>query len=224
MQSIQLLLIFLYFLINIYSKNWFRNSKIQEKFDQYVTVSIFYSSLDPESIEFFTKSFNGFYKGNVFDEHIVNLIPMSPGIEVGKKDKGMYEFKTVNGASESYANMLSTCTLHYLGRIHAYSYLICFEEKLKSNKVTYQNSESSVREVFNSCISDDSQLKILVKDCAENIVGSEAMYVNYGKMPKKMDHSPYILVDGVYDKEEEQKIKDDLYMYLQDMSIKLSKK
>ena len=196
-----------YFLIfNIYILNSFliTNTLSQKKIP---TITIYMESLCPYCIEFITSSIKEFYE-KVTKPNIANIeiIPYGNTIEEYDSDTQKYTFTCQHGENECYGNLIMSCSLNILGRIKGQLNLICLLENIYAFN---RNFDSTLEHCLNS---EPSILKE-IKDC----VNSDISNIYQHQMAEKTgDHLgvPWILVDGEYDEDTNDKIWTSLVDYL----------
>jgi len=170
-------------------------------------ITVYFESLCPYSIEFITTSIKEFYskvtKPNVA---YVELIPYGNANESYDPTTKKYTFSCQHGDNECYGNLVSTCSLNMLGRVKGQLNIICLLENIYLNDRNFDKT-------LEYCMSSEPELLKEVQDCIKSDMGN---IYQHQMAQKTGDHLgvPWILVDGVYDEEDNEIIYDSLFEYL----------
>ena len=170
-------------------------------------ITVYFESLCPYSIEFITTSIKEFYskvtKPNVA---YIELIPYGNAEEAYDPNTKKYTFKCQHGDNECYGNLVSTCSLNVLGRIRGQLNIICLLENISLYNRNFD-------ETLEFCMSSEPELLKEVQDCVKSDIGN---IYQHQMAQKTGDHLgvPWILVDGVYDEEENEIIYESLFEFL----------
>jgi len=164
-------------------------------------------SLCPYSIEFITTSIKEFYtkvtKPNVAD---IEIIPYGNANEIYDPTTKKYLFTCQHGDNECYGNLILTCSINILGRIRGQLNLICILDNIYKNNRDFDLT-------LEECLSSDTESLQEIKDCVKSDIGNQ---YQHQMAEKTLDHLgvPWILVDGIYDEETNDKIWESLIDYL----------
>ena len=170
-------------------------------------ITIYMESLCPYCIEFITTSIKEFYakvtKPNVAD---IEIIPYGNANEIYDPTTKKYLFTCQHGDNECYGNLILTCSINILGRIRGQLNLICILDNIYKNNRDFDLT-------LEECLSSDTESLQEIKDCVKSDIGNQYQHQMAGKT---LDHLgvPWILVDGVYDEETNDKIWESLIDYL----------
>ena len=194
-------LLFIIFIINSFLINNILTQKTIPK------ITIYMESLCPYCIQFITTSIKDFYE-KVAKPNLayIEIIPYGNAKEVYDSTLGKYTFTCQHGDNECYGNLIMTCSLNILGRIKGQLNLICLLENIYNNN---RNFDSTLEYCLNS-----EPIKLQeIKDCVNSDIGN---IYQHQMAQKTGEHKgvPWILVDGVYDEETNDKIWNSLIDYL----------
>ena len=170
-------------------------------------ITIYMESLCPYSIEFITTSIKEFYtkvtKPNVAD---IEIIPYGNANEIYDPTTKKYLFTCQHGDNECYGNLILTCSINILGRIRGQLNLICILDNIYKNNRDFDLT-------LEECLSSDTESLQEIKDCVKSDIGNQ---YQHQMAEKTLDHLgvPWILVDGIYDEETNDKIWESLIDYL----------
>ena len=170
-------------------------------------ITVYFESLCPYSIEFITTSIKEFYskvtKPNVA---YIELIPYGNAKETYDPTTKKYTFTCQHGDNECYGNLVSTCSLNVLGRVEGQLNIICLLENIYLHNRNFD-------ETLEYCMSSKPELLKEVQDCVKSDIGN---IYEHQMAEKTGDHLgvPWILVDGVYDEEDNEIIYDSLFEFL----------
>ena len=162
-------------------------------------ITVYFESLCPYSIYFITTSIKEFYsKVKKIDAANIELIPFGNGRETYDPTTKKYNFDCQHGENECYGNLVSTCILNVLGRIEGQLNIICLYENIYLHDKNFD-------ETLEYCMSSQPELLKEVQDCVKSDMGN---IYQHQMAQKTGDHLyvPWILVDGVYDEETNEKI------------------
>ena len=194
-------LLFIIFIINSFLINNILTQKTIPK------ITIYMESLCPYCIEFITTSIKDFYE-KVAKPNLayIEIIPYGNAKEVYDSTLGKYTFTCQHGDNECYGNLIMSCSLNILGRIKGQLNLICLLENIYNNN---RNFDSTLEYCLNS---EPNKLQE-IKDCVNSDIGN---IYQHQMAQKTGEHKgvPWILVDGVYDEETNDKIWNSLIDYL----------
>ena len=164
-------------------------------------------SLCPYCILFLTTSIKEFYteveKPNVAD---IEIIPYGNARETYDSTLQKYTFTCQHGDNECYGNLIMTCSLNILGRIKGQLNIICLLENI--NKFN-RNFNTTLEYCLNS---EPNELQE-IKDCVSSDIGNIYQHQMAQKTGEHLG-VPWILVDGVYDEDTNDKIWTSLIDYL----------
>ena len=170
-------------------------------------ITIYMESLCPYSIEFITTSIKEFYtKVTKPNLAYIEIIPYGNAKETYDLTTKKYSFTCQHGENECYGNLISTCSLNVLGRIKGQLNIICLLENIYDFNRNFDTT-------LEHCLSSEPDLLQEIKDCVSSDMGD----VYQHQMAQKTgDHLgvPWILVDGVYDEDTNDKIWTSLIDYL----------
>ena len=170
-------------------------------------ITIYMESLCPYCIEFITTSIKEFYtkvtKPNVAD---IEIIPYGNANEIYDPTTKKYLFTCQHGDNECYGNLILTCSINILGRIRGQLNLICILDNIYKNNRDFDLT-------LEECLSSDTESLQEIKDCVKSDIGNQ---YQHQMAEKTLDHLgvPWILVDGIYDEETNDKIWESLIDYL----------
>ena len=193
-------LIFIIFIINSFLIN---NVLNQNKIPK---ITIYMESLCPYCILFLTTSIKDFYteveKPNVAD---IEIIPYGNAKEAYDSTLQRYKFTCQHGDNECYGNLIMTCSLNILGRIKGQLNIICLLENI--NKFN-RNFDTTLE----YCLNSEPELQE-IKYCVNSDIGN---IYQHQMAQKTSEHLgvPWILVDGIYDEDTNDKIWTSLIDYL----------
>ena len=194
-------LLFIIFIINSFLINNILTQKTIPK------ITIYMESLCPYCIQFITTSIKDFYeKVSKPNLAYIEIIPYGNAKEEYDSTLGKYTFTCQHGDNECYGNLIMTCSLNILGRIKGQLNLICLLENIYNNN---RNFDSTLEYCLNS---EPTKLQE-IKDCVNSDIGN---IYQHQMAQKTGEHKgvPWILVDGVYDEETNDKIWNSLIDYL----------
>lgn len=188
-------LIFFIIILNSFFINYAQTQKTIPK------ITIYMESLCPYCIELITTSIKEFYtKVTKPNLAYIELIPYGNAKETYDSSTNKYLFTCQHGDNECYGNLISTCSLNVLGRIEGQLNIICLLENIYSfNRDFYLT--------LDYCLSSKPQILQEIKDCVQSDKGN---IYQHQMAQKTGDHLgvPWILVDGVFDDDINDKIWD----------------
>ena len=185
--------LFLYIILNSFIINYIQCQK------QIPKITIYMESLCPYCIEFITTSIKEFYtkvtKPNVA---YIEIIPYGNAQETYDLTTNKYSFTCQHGDNECYGNLISTCSLNVLGRVNGQLNIICLLENI-------YNFNRNFDSTLEYCLSSEPEILQEIKDCVISDMGN---IYQHQMAQKTGDHKgvPWILVDGVYDEDANNKI------------------
>ena len=164
-------------------------------------------SLCPYCIELITTSIKEFYtKVTKPNLAYIKLMPYGNAKETYDSSTNKYLFTCQHGDNECYGNLISTCSLNVLGRIEGQLNIICLLENIYSFNRDFDLT-------LDYCLSSKPQILQEIKDCVQSDKGN----IYQHQMAQKTGNHlgvPWILVDGVFDDDINDKIWDSLIEYL----------
>ena len=170
-------------------------------------ITIYMESLCPYCIEFITTSIKEFYekvtKPNVA---FIEMIPYGNAEEIYDSTTNKYSFKCQHGENECYGNLISTCSLNILGRINGQKNIICLLENIYGFGRNFDLT-------LEHCLSSEPDILQEIKDCVQSDIGNMYQHQMAQKTGKHLG-VPWILVDGEYDEDTNDKIWTSLVDYL----------
>ena len=170
-------------------------------------ITIYMESLCPYCIEFITTSVKEFYtKVTKPNLAYIEIIPYGNAKETYDLTTKKYSFTCQHGDNECYGNLISTCSLNVLGRIKGQLNIICLLENIYDFNRNFDTT-------LEHCLSSEPDLLQEIKDCVSSDMGN---IYQHQMAQKTGDHLgvPWILVDGVYDEDTNDKIWTSLIDYL----------
>ena len=158
-------------------------------------ITIYTESLCPDCKDFFINSF-AYALNTTFDFKNVMIIPFGDA-ELNKDKKG-FEFVCQHGFKECYGNMIHSCTIDIIKeRKKALEYIVCYEREVFIN--------DDFNKTVNICVKDKKEADDIIK-CASSERGLKLMRKMNKLTPSYIDYVPYIVVNGVHNKDTEEKI------------------
>ena len=159
-------------------------------------ITIYTESLCPDCKNFFINSFASALN-TTFNFNNVMIIPFG-NAEVNKAKNG-FEFICQHGFKECYGNMIHSCTIDIIKeRKKALDYIVCYEREVFKN-------ENNFNKTVNICVNDKKEAESIIQ-CASSERGLKLMRKMNKMTPSYIDYVPYIVVNGVHNKDAETKI------------------
>ena len=159
-------------------------------------ITIYTESLCPDCKNFFINSFASALN-TTFNFNNVMIIPFG-NAEVNKEKNG-FEFICQHGFKECYGNMIHSCTIDIIKeRKKALDYIVCYEREVFKN-------ENNFNKTVNICVNDKKEAESIIQ-CASSERGLKLMRKMNKMTPSYIDYVPYIVVNGVHNKDAETKI------------------
>lgn len=188
-------LIFFIIILNSFFINYAQTQKTIPK------ITIYMESLCPYCIELITTSIKEFYtKVTKPNLAYIELMPYGNAKETYDSSTNKYLFTCQHGDNECYGNLISTCSLNVLGRIEGQLNIICLLENIYSFNRDFDLT-------LDYCLSSKPQILQEIKDCVQSDKGN---IYQHQMAQKTGDHLgvPWILVDGAFDDDINDKIWD----------------
>ena len=158
-------------------------------------ITIYTESLCPDCKNFFINSFASALN-TTFNFNNVMIIPFG-NAEVNKEKNG-FEFICQHGFKECYGNMIHSCTIDIIKeRKKALEYIVCYEREVFIN--------DDFNKTVSICVNDKKEANDIIK-CAYSERGLKLMRKMNKMTPSYIDYVPYIVVNGVHNKDAETKI------------------
>ena len=170
-------------------------------------ITIYMESLCPYCIEFITTSIKEFYE-KVTRPNVayIEIIPYGNAKETYDSSTNKYSFTCQHGDNECYGNLIMTCSLNKLGRINGQKNIICLLENI-------YNFNRNFDLTLEYCLSSEPEILQEIKDCVESDIGNIYQHQMAQKTGEHLG-VPWILVDGIYDEDTNDKIWTSLTDYL----------
>jgi interferon gamma-inducible protein 30 len=170
-------------------------------------IEVMIESLCPDCMNFLESSFKQYHNlpGNAFMA-TVSLIPFGNAQE--KLVSSKWEFNCQHGENECYGNTIQACAIKKFDRKKSNDFLICSYNKINSFR---SNFEQTTKHCLPS--SNDHNT---VLECAKNYEGNNFQHEFALKTPKEHTYVPWVLVNGVHNKETEKKVIDNLNKFICD--------
>ena len=176
-------------------------------------ITIYTESLCPDCKDFFINSF-AFALNTTFDFKNVMIIPF--GDAELNKDKNGFEFVCQHGYKECYGNMIHSCTIDIIKeRKKALEYIVCYEREIFIN--------DDFNKTVNICVKDKKEADDIIK-CASSEKGLKLMRKMNKLTPSYIDYVPYIVVNGVHNKDTETKIIKNFTEYITEETKRINKR
>lgn len=176
-------------------------------------ITIYTESLCPDCKDFFINSFASALN-TTFDFKNVMIIPF--GDAELNKDKNGFEFVCQHGFKECYGNMIHSCTIDIIKeRKKALEYIVCYEREVFIN--------DDFNKTVSICVNDKKEANDIIK-CASSERGLKLMRKMNKLTPSYIDYVPYIVVNGVHNKDTETKIIKNFTEYITEETKRINKR
>lgn len=170
-------------------------------------ITVYIESLCPDCVAYITQSFKQF-NNNPSKHDLADVILLPFGNGHANKVNNTYTFVCQHGENECYGNKIETCALALLEEDVANTLLVCIEENIVSFKKDFDQTLAK-------CMCGEKEPKEIL-DCAKGNLGNELLY-KVAKKTGEHNYVPFVLVDGVHDRETENRILDNMVDYLCDL-------
>jgi interferon gamma-inducible protein 30 len=171
-------------------------------------IDVYLESLCPGCMAFVGGSFKNF---NLNKDHeklaVVNFYPYGNANE--KWNGKQWDFTCQHGENECYGNLVETCAIKKFDVNGGHAIMICIEENIPKFDKDFDKT-------LEHCLPDEI-IRNEILACAKNDEGNGYMHENAQKTPKH-NYVPWVLVNGQYDKDVENKILSNMLSYLCDIS------
>lgn len=176
-------------------------------------ITIYTESLCPDCKDFFINSFASALN-TTFDFKNVMIIPFGDA-ELNKNKNG-FEFVCQHGFKECYGNMIHSCTIDIIKeRKKALEYIVCYEREVFIN--------DDFNKTVNICVKDKKEADDIIR-CASSERGLKLMRKMNKLTPSYINYVPYIVVNGVHNKNIETKIIKNFTEYITEETKRINKR
>lgn len=174
----------------IFSTKIKRNDGLQD-------IKVFYDSLCPDAINFINGPYKSFYSIKYLQNRLkVILIPGAlMSFETNNDSQETY-FSCFGGENECLGNIFHSCAIYLLDIEQANKYIICYMDNIvRFKKNNFQTTSFCAKEV--------GFKEETLFNCASSPAGVNFMKLLLRRKQGTMTHSPWIIVNGQYDKKKE---------------------
>lgn len=171
-----------------------------------VKIDIYTESLCPFCYRFLVNSFTQFFLNQDRDNlAIVNFYTFGNSNRVVDNNNNI-SFTCQHGPSECYGNVIQSCGKNYLSRDNFYRLMICTSDKMYTLNKDFNK-------IAAACIPDADLLNTIIT-CANGNEGTNLQNNLFTSKPSVVNHTPFIVVNNIYDANVESSIFNNMNKYL----------
>ena len=137
-------------------------------------------------------------------------MPFGNAEEKFNNESHRWEFSCQHKENECYGNLMQTCAINLMGVEGSYDLIIClFNHIFEYDK----NFDKTLDFCVNSELHYESYIQSEILSCTQSDIGNEYQH-QMAQKTGKHNHVPWIIVDGEYDLDVENKIIDSLIDFI----------
>ena len=175
--------------------------------NQPLKIEVMIESLCPDCMNFIESSFKSYHKlpGN---DKIATVLLYPFGNAQENLVNSKWQFDCQHGENECYGNTIQACAIKKFDMKKSNEFMICSYNKIYSFS---KNFDRTTRH----CLPDNNDYNAALQ-CAKNHEGNNFQHEFALLTPKEHTYVPWVLVNGVHDKEMEKKVIDNLNKFICD--------
>jgi interferon gamma-inducible protein 30 len=170
-----------------------------------VNIDVYTETLCPFSNKFITNSFTNFFL-NPDRDNLANVNFYSFGNAYQIVENNTVSFVCQHGPAECLGNAVQSCGKYYLNKDNYYRLMIC-----TASRANLYNKDFD--QIAASCI-PDAQLLNTILTCAKGNQGIRLQSNLFYTKPSVVNHTPFIVVNNIYNKNVESQIFNNMNQYL----------
>jgi len=174
-------------------------------------IEVFVESLCPDCQDFIGGSFANLVKNPDYLKMAkITFYPYGNAKE-RENGAGKYEFTCQHGPNECYGNTVEVCAMRRMSTQEGFNFLICMENGIRTHN-------NDINLALNLCVSDFNLYNEIL-ECAKGDEGNSLQHAVAQKTPADKKHVPWVVVDGIYNKEVEDAILENMNLYLCSLEV-----